>query len=58
MMIKKIEKNYNASRKKFTELSGFVQESTDSIRTTKAYVGEKKQYEELQKSLVSVEENQ
>ena len=47
MMIKKIEKNYNASRKKFTDLSEFVQESTDSIRTTKAYVGEKKQYEEF-----------
>ena len=47
MMIKKIEKNYNASRKKFTDLSEFVQESTDSIRTTKAYVGEKKQFEEF-----------
>lgn len=47
MMINKIEKNYNASRKKFTDLSEFVQESTDSIRTTKAYVGEKKQLEEF-----------
>ena len=47
MMIKKIEKNYNASRRKFTDLSGFVQESTDSIRTTKAYVGEEKQYKEF-----------
>ena len=47
MMIKKIEKSYNASRKKFTDLSEFVQESTDSIRTTKAYVGENKQYEEF-----------
>ena len=47
MMIKKIEKNYNESRMKFTNLSGFVQESTDSIRTTKAYVGEQKQCEEF-----------
>lgn len=47
MMIKKIEKNYNSARKKFTDLSEFVQESTDSIRTTKAYVGEKKQFEEF-----------
>lgn len=47
MMIKKIEKSYNLARKKFTELSEFVQESTDSIRTTKAYVGEEKQYNEF-----------
>lgn len=47
MMIKKIEKNYNAARRKFTDLSEFVQESTDSIRTTKAYAGEQKQCEEF-----------
>lgn len=47
MLIKKIEKNYNDSRMKFTDLSEFVQESTDSIRTTKAYVGEEKQYKEF-----------
>lgn len=47
MMIKKIEKSYNLARKKFTELSEFVQESTDSIRTTKTYVGEEKQYNEF-----------
>ncbi len=44
---KKLEKNYNDSRKKFTELSEYVQESTDSIRTTKAYVGGKKQCEDF-----------
>lgn len=44
---KKLEKYYNLSRKKFTDLSEFVQESTDSIRTTKAYVGEQKQYNEF-----------
>ena len=48
-LIKKLEKSYNESRKSFTALSEFVQESTDSIRTTKAYVGEKKQYEEFLK---------
>ena len=47
LMINKIERNYNASRIKFTNLSGFVQESTDSIRTTKAYVGEQKQCKEF-----------
>lgn len=46
-LIKKLEKNYNDARKSFTTLSEFVQESTDSIRTTKAYVGEKKQYKEF-----------
>lgn len=40
-LVKKLEKNYNLSRINFTNLSEFVQESTDSIRTTKAYVGEK-----------------
>ena len=54
MMIKKIEKNYNASRKKFTDLSEYVQESTDSIRTTKAYVGEQKQYKEFLKKNTSL----
>lgn len=54
LMIKKIEKNYNASRRKFTDLSEFVQESTDSIRTTKAYAGEKKQCEEFIKKNTSL----
>ena len=47
LMVKKIEKSYNESRRKFTNLSEFVQESTDSIRTTKAYVGEKSQIDEF-----------
>lgn len=46
-LAKKLEKYYNLSRKKFTDLSEFVQENTDSIRTTKAYVGEQKQYNEF-----------
>ena len=47
LMVKKIEKHYNESRRKFTNLSEYVQESTDSIRTTKAYVGEKSQIDEF-----------
>lgn len=49
LVIRKLEKSYNESRKSFTELSEYVQESTDSIRTTKAYVGEEKQYNEFLK---------
>lgn len=47
LKLKKLGKNYEDSRTKFTSLSEFVQESTDSIRTTKAYVGEQKQFEEF-----------
>lgn len=46
-MVKKLEKSYASSRKKFTDLSEFVQENTDSIRTTKAYCGEQKQLQEF-----------
>ena len=54
MMVKKIESNYNDSRIKFTNLSEYVQESTDSIRTTKAYGGEKIQCEEFLKKNTSL----
>lgn len=38
IVIKKyVEKSFRKSQKYFTELSEFVQESTDAIRTTKAY---------------------
>ena len=49
LLIKKLAKSYAESRKKFTSLSECVQESTDGIRTTKAYVGEKMQYKEFLK---------
>lgn len=42
-----VEKNYKQAKKNFTNLSEYVQESTDSIRTTKAYVGEEKQIKEF-----------
>ncbi|MBR4260411.1 MAG: ABC transporter ATP-binding protein [Clostridia bacterium] len=54
LMVRKIEKYYNDSRRKFTDLSEYVQESTDSIRTTKAYVGEKRQIEEFIKKNTSL----
>lgn len=54
LMVKKIEKYYNDSRRKFTNLSEYVQESTDSIRTTKAYVGEKNQIDEFIKRNTSL----
>lgn len=42
-----VEKSFKKSQKYFTELSEFVQESTDSIRTTKAYAGEYHQLKEF-----------
>lgn len=35
-----VELNFKKAQKRYTELSEFVQESTDAIRTTKAYTGE------------------
>lgn len=41
LILKKyIEKSFKKSQKYFTSLSEYVQESTDAIRTTKAYSGE------------------
>ncbi len=40
---KKTDRDYESSQKSFTELSEYIQESTDSIRTTKAYNGENAQ---------------
>lgn len=42
-----LERKYNLLVKRYTEVSEFVQESTDSVRTTKAYVGGEKQYNEF-----------
>ena len=48
VMIKKyVEKSFKKSQKYYTELSEFVQESTDSIKTTKAYSGEVSQLKEF-----------
>lgn len=42
-----VEKSFRKSQKYFTELSEYVQESTDAIRTTKAYTGEMNQLKEF-----------
>ena len=42
-----LEQTYKKSQKYFTELSEYVQESTDAIRTTKAYTGEINQLKEF-----------
>ena len=42
-----IEKSYKKSRRYFTELSEYIQESTDAIRTTKAYSCEDEQIKEF-----------
>lgn len=44
---KYVERSFRKSQKYFTSLSEFVQESTDAIRTTKAYGGEKSRLKEF-----------
>ena len=44
---KYVERSFKKSQKYYTRLSEFVQESTDSIRTTKAYSGEISQLKEF-----------
>ena len=44
---KYVEKSFAKSQKYFTNLSEYVQESTDAIRTTKAYSGEVNQYKKF-----------
>lgn len=42
---KKIKKNFTRAQEAFTNFSEFVQENTDSIRTLKAFAGERKENE-------------
>ena len=42
-----VEKSFAKAQDRFTELSEYIQESTDSIRTTKAYACEKSQLEDF-----------
>lgn len=42
-----VESSFKKSQKYFTDLSEYVQESTDAIRTTKAYTGEMNQLKEF-----------
>lgn len=55
---KYVELNFRKAQKNFTALSEYVQESTDAIRTTKAYSGEKYQLKEfIRKNKVLKESN-
>ncbi len=48
LIIKKyVEKSANKARKCYTELAEYVQEGTDSIKTTKAYSGERSTLKEF-----------
>ncbi len=42
-----VEKSFAKAQDRFTELSEYIQESTDSIRTTKAYACERNQLEDF-----------
>ena len=53
----RVSESFKTAQKSFTELSEFVQESTDSIRTMKAFVGEDLQISEFQKKSKNVKEN-
>ncbi len=53
----KISESYINAQKSFTELSEYVQESTDSIRTTKAFVGEDFKIKEFRIKNSEVKEN-
>lgn len=53
----KVSDSYKNAQKSFTELSEYVQESTDSIRTTKAFVGEDFKIKEFKIKNKEVKEN-
>lgn len=53
----RVTNSFKAAQKSFTELSEYVQESTDSIRTMKAFVGEEKQIKEFDEKNISVKRN-
>lgn len=52
-----VSESFRKSQESFTDLSEFVQESTDSIRTTKAFVGEDVQIAEFDKKNNEVKVN-
>lgn len=53
----RVSTSFKAAQKSFTELSEYVQESTDSIRTMKAFVGEEKQIENFKMKNLLVKRN-
>ena len=53
----RMDKSFKLAQKSFTDLSEYVQESTDSVRTMKAFCGEEKQIEEFEKKNATLEKN-
>lgn len=53
----RMDKSFKLAQKSFTELSEYVQESTDSIRTMKAFCGEEKQINEFEFKNVTLKKN-
>lgn len=53
----RMDKSFKLAQKSFTDLSEYVQESTDSVRTMKAFCGEKKQIEEFEKKNATLKKN-
>ena len=52
-----MDKSFKLAQKSFTDLSEYVQESTDSVRTMKAFCGEEKQIEEFEKKNATLKKN-
>lgn len=53
----RMDKSFKLVQKSFTDLSEYVQESTDSVRTMKAFCGEEKQIEEFEKKNATLKKN-
>lgn len=53
----RMDKSFKLAQKSFTELSEYVQESTDSIRTMKAFCGEEKQINEFKFKNATLKKN-
>lgn len=53
----RMDKSFKLAQKSFTDLSEYVQESTDSVRTMKAFCGEEKQIEEFEKKNATLKKN-
>jgi ATP-binding cassette subfamily B multidrug efflux pump len=53
----RMDKSFKLAQKSFTELSEYVQESTDSIRTMKAFCGEEKQINEFEFKNATLKKN-
>lgn len=53
----RMDKSFKLAQKSFTELSEYVQESTDSIRTMKAFCGEEKKINEFEFKNATLKKN-